>query len=91
MCKVISRCSRECAGWTGVFSTSVPICVERKMCREYEAVISISSPNMIMLVGHQLKRDEAISSSPVKFRVGGVAIFIRLVNIHQDVVIGRML
>lgn len=88
---VIRRCSRVCAGWIGVFRIGAPICVDRNTCREYDAVISINSPNKMMIVGHQLKREAAIRSSPVKFMLGGVAIFMRLVRSHQVVVIGIIL
>lgn len=44
-----------------------------------------------MVVGHQLNREDIISSSLVKFREGGVAIFIRLVSSHQVMAMGRML
>lgn len=87
----IRRCSRECVGWVVVFISGVPICVDRNMCSEYDAVISIDSPNIMIVVGHQLNSDDAISSSPVKFILGGVAIFIKLVNSHQAVSIGKML
>lgn len=69
----------------------VPICVDRNMCREYVAVINIEIPNRMIVIGHQLNRDVAIRSSPVKLMLGGVAIFIRLVSSHQDVSMGRML
>lgn len=91
MWSVISRCSRECVGCVIVFSSGVLICVDRNMCREYDAVISIDSPNIIIVVGHQLNSDDAINSSPVKFMLGGVAMFIRLASNHQTVSIGRML
>lgn len=91
MCSVISRCSRECVGCVGVFSSGVLICVDKNMCREYDAVINIDSPNMMIVVGHQLNNDDAINSSPVKFMLGGVAMFIRLANSHQIVSIGKML
>lgn len=91
MCNTISRCSRECVGCVVVFSIGVPVCVDRNMCREYDAVISIDSPNRTIVVGHQLNRDDAINSSPVKLILGGVAMFIRLVISHQVVTIGRML
>lgn len=54
-------------------------------------MISIDSPNIMIVVGHQLNREEAINNSPVKFMLGGVAIFIRLISNHQVVIIGRML
>lgn len=54
-------------------------------------MISIDSPNMISVVGHQLNSEDAISNSPVKFMVGGVAMFIRLTSNHQIVSIGRIL
>lgn len=44
-----------------------------------------------MVVGHQLNREDIISSSLVKFMVGGVAMFMRLVSSHQAVVMGRIL
>lgn len=54
-------------------------------------MISIESPNIIIVVGHQLNSEDAINSSPVKFIVGGVAMFIRFVSSHQIVSIGRIL
>lgn len=54
-------------------------------------MISMESPNIIIVVGHQLNREDAIRSSPVKFILGGVAMFIRLTMSHQAVIIGRML
>lgn len=54
-------------------------------------MISIDSPNIMIVVGHQLNSEDAINSSPVKFIVGGVAIFIRLISNHQVVSIGRIL
>lgn len=78
-------------GWIGVLDRGVFICVDRNMWREYDAVISIDSPNMMIVVGHQLNREAAIINSPVKFMLGGVAMFIRFVISHQVVIIGRML
>lgn len=91
ICSIIRRCSRECVGCVVVFNRGVPVCVDRNICSEYDAVINIDSPNMMIVVGHQLNSEDAISSSPVKFMVGGVAIFIRLASSHQIVSIGRML
>lgn len=54
-------------------------------------MISIESPNMMIVVGHQLNKEDAIISSPVKFMLGGVAMFIRLVISHQIVIIGKIL
>lgn len=45
----------------------------------------------MIVVGHQLNKVDIINSSLVKFMVGGVAIFIRLVSSHQVVAMGRML
>lgn len=69
----------------------VPVCVDRNMCSVYEAVISIISPNRIIVVGHQLNRADAIRSSLVKFMLGGVAMFMSEVKSHQAVVMGRIL
>lgn len=91
MCSIIRRCSRECVGSVIEFSSGVPICVDSSMCREYDAVMSIDSPNIMIVVGHQLNSDDAIINSPVKFMLGGIAIFIRLVSSHHTVSIGRML
>lgn len=55
------------------------------------AVIISDRPSIMTVIGHQLNREDIINSSPVKFIVGGVAIFIRLTRSHQDVAIGRML
>lgn len=74
-----------------MFSVGVFICVDKNMCREYVAVININSPNRMIEVGHQLNREDAISSSLVKLILGGVAMFMRLARSHQVVVIGRML
>lgn len=52
---------------------------------------SIDRPSRMMVGGHQLNMDEMIISSPVKFMLGGVAIFIRFAASHQAVIIGRML
>lgn len=54
-------------------------------------MISIDRPSRMMVGGHQLKIEEMIRSSPVKFMLGGVAIFIRFAVSHQAVIIGRML
>lgn len=54
-------------------------------------MISIDSPSMMIVVGHQLNRVDIISSSLVKFIVGGIAMFMRLTKSHQVVVIGRIL
>lgn len=54
-------------------------------------MISMDSPNMMIVVGHQLKRADTISSSPVKLRLGGMAMFKRLAMSHQAVASGRML
>lgn len=54
-------------------------------------MISIDNPSRMIVVGHQLNREDITSSSLVKFRAGGVAMFMRLVSSHQVVVIGRML
>lgn len=45
----------------------------------------------MMVGGHQLNMVEIIKSSPVKFKLGGVAMFIRFAINHQAVIIGRML
>lgn len=46
---------------------------------------------MIIVVGHQLKREDAIINSPVKLMLGGVAMFIRFIKSHQEVIMGKML
>jgi len=71
MCMVISRCSRVCAGLVFRFDDVFPVCVDRNMCSEYVAVISIDTPNRMIVVGHQLNSDDTINSSPVKFMLGG--------------------
>lgn len=91
MCMVISRCSRVCAGLVFRFDDVFPVCVDRNMCSEYVAVISIDTPNRMIVVGHQLNSDDTINSSPVKFMLGGMAMFIRLAISHHAVIIGRML
>lgn len=55
------------------------------------AVIRVDSPSIIMVEGHQLNNEDMISSSPVKFIIGGVAMFIRLARSHQVVASGRIL
>jgi len=54
MCMVISRCSRVCAGLVFRFDDVFPVCVDRNMCSEYVAVISIDTPNRMIVVGYQL-------------------------------------
>lgn len=91
ICMVSSRCSRVWVGLTFRFGDVFPACVDRNMCSEYVAVISIESPSMMMVVGHQLNKDVRIINSPVKLMLGGMAMFIRLAVSHQAVIIGRML
>lgn len=71
--------------------SDLPDWVDRNICSEYVAVISMDSPSRMILVGHQLNSDDRISNSPVKLMLGGMAIFIRLASSHQAVIIGRML
>lgn len=54
-------------------------------------MISIDRPRRAMVGGHQLNMAEIIRSSPVKFMLGGVAMFIRFAISHQVVIIGRIL
>lgn len=54
-------------------------------------MINTDSPRRIMVGGHQLNMAEIIRSSPVKFMLGGVAMFMRFAISHQVVIIGRML
>lgn len=54
-------------------------------------MISMDRPRRTMVGGHQLNMAEIIRSSPVKFMLGGVAMFIRFAISHQVVIIGRML
>lgn len=54
-------------------------------------MISMDKPSRMMVGGHQLNIVEIIRSSPVKFMLGGVAMFIRFAESHQAVIIGRML
>lgn len=44
-----------------------------------------------MVGGDQLNIEEIIKSSPVKFMLGGVAMFMRFATNHQVVIIGRIL
>lgn len=54
-------------------------------------MINIDRPSRMMVGGHQLNIEEMIRSSPVKFMLGGVAMFMRFAVNHQVVTIGRML
>lgn len=54
-------------------------------------MINIDRPSRMMVGGHQLNIEEIIRSSPVKFMLGGVAIFTRFAISHQVAIIGRML
>lgn len=54
-------------------------------------MISIDRPSKMMVVGHQLNKDVTMLSSPVKFMLGGMAMFKRLAISHQAVIIGRIL
>lgn len=54
-------------------------------------VINVDKPSKMMVGGHQLNIEEMIRISPVKFMLGGVAMFIRFAVNHQAVIMGRML
>lgn len=54
-------------------------------------MIRMDKLSKIIVVGHQLNREDRIRNSLVKFIMGGVAMFMRLERSHQVVVIGRIL
>ena len=66
-----------------------PCCVVISMYREYRAVITIFSPNRIIVILDHEKVDITTNSSPIRLIVGGKARLVRLAKSHQVAISGR--
>lgn len=86
------RCSRVYVGcrlmrWFG----AGPRCVTVNMYREYPAVIRVPSPVRIIDHWDQLKMEEIIINSPIRFGRGGSARLARLTASHQIAARGKII
>ena len=66
-----------------------PCCVVISMYREYRAVITIFSPNKIIVILDHEKVDITTNSSPIRLTVGGRARLVKLARSHQVANSGR--